>query len=74
MCYKDFLRVQKAMNPKELNEMIDEKEECLTDCFKPRKGTTESVYCVEKCNETFNMRLEKTVLNVRDAMKDIMKS
>ncbi len=44
--------------------MIDEREECMTDCFKGRKGTTDSVYCMERCNETFNSRLKKVVLNI----------
>lgn len=29
--------------------MIDEKEECLSGCFKAVKGTTDSTYCIEKC-------------------------
>ena len=33
--------------------MQDEKETCLANCFKPVKGTTESTYCIEKCNEDY---------------------
>jgi len=52
--------------------MIDEKEECMTDCFKGNKGSTDSVYCIEKCNETFNNRLKKVVLNVAQTIDSIV--
>jgi hypothetical protein len=54
--------------------MIDEREDCNADCFKARKGTTDSVYCIEKCNETFNMRLEKTLMNTTNEFKNILNS
>ena len=60
------------MKPKELNDVVDEKEECLTTCFKGRKGTTDSIYCIEKCNETFNMRLEKTLMNTSNELKSVL--
>jgi hypothetical protein len=33
---------------------MDEKENCLGTCFKPIKGNTEGIFCIEKCNEAFN--------------------
>lgn len=62
------------MKPLELQDMLDEKEECLTDCFKARKGTTDSSLCIEKCNETFNMRLEKTLVNTASELSKALKS
>lgn len=56
LCYKDFIKIQAkdGINSKELSTMIDEKEECLTECFIARRGTQDAEYCIERCNETFN--------------------
>lgn len=56
----------------ELQGMIDEKEGCMTDCFKSRKGNTDSIYCIEKCNESFNSRLKKVVVNVAHTFESIV--
>ena len=72
-CYSDFLKVQLSMKPgSELQGIIDDREECMTDCFKARKGNTDSVYCIERCNETFNARLKKVVVNVSHTLENII--
>ena len=57
-----------------MNEIIDEREECITHCFKARKGSTDSVYCIEKCNESFNARLDKTLINTSLELKKQLSS
>jgi hypothetical protein len=52
--------------------MIDDKEDCIVDCFKARKGNTDSLYCIEKCNEAFNARLKKVVANVSQTLDSII--
>lgn len=69
----DFLKVQESVKgTSELTGIIDDREECMTDCFKARKGNTESIYCIEKCNETFNSRLKKVVANVSQSLESIL--
>ena len=72
-CYLDFVKVQKSLNPRELTEIIDEKEDCITNCFKAKKGSTDSLLCIEKCNETFNMRLEQTLFRASSTFKEVLK-
>ena len=60
------------MQPKQLTQIYDEKEECTTNCFKPVKGSTEQLYCIEKCNEAFNQRLEKNVMQTYDEIKRVL--
>lgn len=72
-CYSDFLKVQSSMKVgSELQGTIDDREDCMTDCFKGRKGSTDSIYCIEKCNETFNARLKKTVAEVSHTLDSIL--
>jgi len=72
-CYTDFVKVQKSMQTgSELTGMIDDKEDCIVDCFKARKGNTDSLYCIEKCNEAFNARLKKIVANVSQTLDSII--
>ncbi len=64
-CYSDFVRLQLNLRSgSELQGIVDEKETCIADCFKARKGNTDSIYCIEKCNETTNARLKKVVAAV----------
>lgn len=52
--------------------MLDEKEDCISDCFKARKGNTDSLFCIEKCNEGFNQRLKKVLIRVGQQMEEIV--
>jgi hypothetical protein len=67
-----FLKVQNSVRAgSEVQGMLDEKEECMAECFKARKGSTDSVYCIERCNETFNARLKKVVANVSQTFESL---
>ena len=50
-CHGDFAKLfTKGFRPSIIKRAIDEKEACMTDCFIPRKGNTDQVYCMEKCS------------------------
>ena len=55
-----------------MNNIMDEKEECLTDCFIARKGTTDAEYCIERCNESFNQKLSKVLMNTSNIMASVI--
>jgi len=41
-CLVDFMRVQRdGFQPRLLKETLDERERCFSECFVPRKGTTD---------------------------------
>jgi len=63
MCYSDFVKIVEALNLKEIANSVDEREECMTSCFIARRGSTDSEYCIERCNETFNNSLKKSLHN-----------
>lgn len=56
----------------ELAPMIDDREGCMSECFKAVKGNTESIYCIERCNETFNARLKKVVAGVAQSLDGVL--
>lgn len=69
-CYSGFIQAQTSLKANsELRGIVDDREECMTECFKPKKGGTESVYCIEVCNETFNARLKKVVASLSQAIE-----
>lgn len=73
LCYSDFLKVQlKLQSGSEIAQIVDEKEACIADCFKARKGNTDSIYCIERCNETTNARLKKVVARVGQGIEEIV--
>ena len=40
-----------------MEQIIDEREKCMAGSFLPKKGTTDSIYTIEKCNQTFYKEL-----------------
>ncbi len=60
------------MNPRELNEMLDEKEEGIASCFKAVRGNQDSLLCMEKVNQVFNRRLEHTFLATTQTFKQML--
>jgi len=56
----------------EIESIIDEKEECIAGCFKARKGNTDSIYCIERCNEATNARLKKLVAVFGQALESMV--
>ena len=56
----------------EIESIIDEKEECIAGCFKARKGNTDSIYCIERCNEATNSRLKKLVAVFGQALESMV--
>ncbi|TNV85738.1 hypothetical protein FGO68_gene4005 [Halteria grandinella] len=72
-CYSDFIKVQMQLKgASEIQPMVDERESCMTECFKAVKGNTESIYCIERCNESFNNRLKKILAGVTQTMEAII--
>lgn len=73
-CYKDFVKIHQpaGLNSKEIIEIHDEREECLTECFIARKGSTDAEYCIEKCNETFNQRMSKVLITTSNILASII--
>ena len=64
MCYRDFTRVVDGLDLREVARAVGEREECMTGCFIARRGSTDSEYCIEKCNEAFNNSVQKTLAKV----------
>ena len=58
------MRTQLAFQPTFMRETFDKREKCTAECFIPRRGATDQIYCIEKCNQAFDTSLgtiEKSV-------------
>ena len=57
-CYSDYLTMcNEGLNKVKLGRINEERETCMTQCFIPRRGTTDSQFCIEKCNVEYDKQL-----------------
>lgn len=66
MCYMDEIKLRKkAFDTIKIAQIDDQKEKCTSECFIPRAGTTDSQYCLEKCNLQYDKELSDVVRRAR---------
>ena len=54
-CYSDFLKMSnEGFNKVKIGRINEERETCMSGCFIPRRGTTDSQMCMEKCNVQYD--------------------
>ena len=70
-CYKANVEMlAKGFNPSREAAANDSRESCMSDCFIPGRGDTDSQLCLEKCNVNFDQDLQAIVESARSAIKE----
>ena len=72
-CFRDFIKIQnEGVQPRDLKSGLDEREACMAECFMPKRGNTDQVYCIERCNEGFDARIKKVLKRTSDVMQALI--
>jgi len=60
-CQTQLERMVGAIDKQEIKASIGDNEACHAKCLIPRKGATDQIMCIEKCNTALNSRLTKVL-------------